>query len=209
MATLNADIPVFEALVRREFLHDLQSHQGEVEPVAVFGLASVPGRILAFHVMTQTGAQFARIPLHALCWKHPAPLRQISDLQLWDCYSEEVSVHRFAWLEGKRCKIIRSQDRGVYLFTVDWWTDTAKIAGDLGHKNAHVVRLDDGNFAALPNNRLVWADPAWVTKPIGKPTYLTNTHDWQVERREMPTEDSNAYFYEPKGNPDAPGKDCG
>ena len=43
MSYLNADIPVFEAYVRNEFLYDMQKGYGEFTPVAVFGVCSRAG----------------------------------------------------------------------------------------------------------------------------------------------------------------------
>ena len=46
---------------------------------------------------------------------------------------------------------------GQYMFTLDWYGhEDAEEAGDGGHKCAHVIALDDGNFAAQPNNRIQW-----------------------------------------------------
>ncbi|MFT3685951.1 MAG: hypothetical protein QM783_13695 [Phycisphaerales bacterium] len=55
------------------------------------------------------------------------------------------------------------------------------------------MALDDGNFAAQPNNRLQWFCPAFVTPFKEKPGYLTNTAVWKVERE---TETTQAFFYE-------------
>lgn len=80
------------------------------------------------------------------------------------------------------------------MFTLDWFgNEDAEEAGDGGHKCAHVVALDDGNFAAQPNNRIQWFCPAFVTPWTDKPDYLTNTSVWKVERE---TETSNGFFYD-------------
>ena len=41
MSFVNADIPVFEAYVRDEFLYDMQKGFGEHTPVAVFGVSII------------------------------------------------------------------------------------------------------------------------------------------------------------------------
>jgi hypothetical protein len=74
--------------------------------------------------------------------------------------------------------------------------EDAEEAGDGGHKCAHIIALDDGNFAAQPNNRIQWFCPAFVTPFKEKPDYMTNTRVWKVERE---TETSQAYFYEAEG----------
>lgn len=202
MSFLNADVPVWECLVRSEFLHDMApDHRGEFERATVFGLSSVQGRALGFHVITETGCQFARLPIHALVWKKSAPCRSLSFLQLWDCFSYEVSVHVFSWLDGCRVKFFGLDKKwhpGQYMFTVDWCgSHESESAGELGHKSAHILKLDDGNFAAQPNNRCRWYEPAFVTKPFPeRPTYKTNSRVWICESRDdSTTEDSDLYFY--------------
>lgn len=95
---LNADVPRWQCLIRREYLYDLQDHHGETEPVVVFGLASRPGYALGFHVMTEAGAVIWRVPISALVHKPDAPVIPLDHLQLWDAFSPEVSVHEFDWL---------------------------------------------------------------------------------------------------------------
>jgi hypothetical protein len=200
---LNADIPPFFCLLRSEFLYDLRSHHGQFTPVWVFGIASVQGRAIGFHCLTEGGAQVARVPIHALCWKRDAPARRLDDLELWDCFSYRVSVHAFDVLKGMRARAIlkdRSIAPGDYLFTVDWFGSPAsEEPGDGGFKNAHVIRLDEGNFAALPNNRILWHEASFITKPLqlgAMPGYLTNTHVWRAEGPgKWRTEDSDAFFY--------------
>jgi hypothetical protein len=59
-----------------------------------------------------------------------------------------------------------------------------------------IIALDNGNFAAQPNNRIQWFCPAFITPFTDKPDYLTNTGIWKVERE---TKTTQAYFYDPVG----------
>src|SRR5271169_5161469 len=80
------------------------------------------------------------------------------------------------------------------MFTIDWCeSEDAEEAGDGGHKCAHLIALDNGNFAAQPNNRIQWFCPAFVTPFQEKPDYVTNTRVWKVERE---TETSDGFFYD-------------
>lgn len=186
MATvLNADVPGghFYAFVRREFLYDLRSHHGEVEPCAVFGVCSVPGRALTFHVLLESGAQFARVPLHGLCSKPDAPAMRLDALQTWDCFGYQLSVHAFAFLRERECRAYLKDGRyewGMYRFTVDWLENGFSDTPDQ-HKCAHVLQLDNGCFAALPNNRILWRDASFTRWADSRPDYLTNTHVWYAE----------------------------
>lgn len=202
MSFLNADIPQFECFVRAEYLYDFEAHHGEFVPVVVFGLASIPGRALGFHVMTDVGAVIWRLPISALCWRQDAPALSVETLELWDCASYDVAVHEFAWLTGSRCMTVLkdgSRHEGECMFTVDWCGSAeAEAAGDIGHKCAHVIRLDNGCFAAQPNNRILWASPAFVAKPFAvRPDYRTSTRIWRAEMlQKWATEDSARMFYD-------------
>lgn len=203
MATLNADVPVFQTLIRTAFLYDQRSDKkGDFVPAIIFGVASVQGRALGFHAMTEDGAQIARLPIHALCWKSDAPEQPLDHLELWDCFSYDLSVHTYRHLSGARCQTVLKDHKkyeGEYMFTVDWYgSEYAENPGEIGHKCAHIIKLDNGNYAAQPNNRILWADPSFIVYPFAaRPDYFVNTHVWKCESTsKWSTEDSNAYFYE-------------
>ncbi|MFO0913141.1 MAG: hypothetical protein U0795_09295 [Pirellulales bacterium] len=197
MATLNIDVPRFYCLLRKEFLYDGTAHQGEFIKVCVFGVASVYGRALGFHVLTENGAVIWRLPIHSLYHREDAAPRPLDWLQFWDCFSYDVTCTAFDRLANCRVRV-RLRDGssvgGQYMFTLDWFgNEDSEEAGDGGHKCAHFMALDDGNFAAQPNNRVQWFCPAFVTPWKETPDYLTNTRVWKVERE---TETSNGYFYD-------------
>lgn len=119
MAFLNADIPHFYALLRREYLYDLRRGHGEFEPCAVFAVCSIPSRALMFHAMTEAGAAIWRLPISAFAWKDDAPVQPLDHLELWDCYDEETEVlARSGW---RRFADVRAEDE---LATVNLSTDT-------------------------------------------------------------------------------------
>ncbi len=197
LPTLNTNIPRFYCLLRKEFLYDQQSHHGEFVKVCAYGAASIYGRALGFHVVTEEGAAINRLPIHALCHKAEAPKVPLDWLQFWDCFSYEVTAIIYDRLADARVRL-RMKDGtfegGQYLFTLDWYGhEDAEEAGDGGNKCAHVIALDNGNFAAQPNNRLQWFCPAFITPFKQKPDYVTNTHVWKVERE---TETTSGYFYD-------------
>ena len=75
---------------------------------------------------------------------------------------------------------------GSYLFTVDWAhpdgnildTDHSEIPHE--HKCAHIIALDDGNYAAQPNNRCIWDLPSFTVKD-NIPDWKVQTNEWNVE----------------------------
>jgi hypothetical protein len=200
LATLNVNIPRFYCFLRKEFLYDGLSRHGEFLNVCVFAVSSVKGHALGFHVLTDNGAVIWRLPIHAFCHKSDAPNVPLDWLQFWDCFSYEISCTTFDRLQDSRIRVQmkdRTWEGGQYLFTLDWFaSEDAEEAGDGGHKCAHVIALDNGNFAAQPNNRIQCLCPAFITPFTEKPDYLTNTRVWKVERE---TETSQGYFYDPVG----------
>lgn len=201
MGFVNEDVPVFEALLRDEYLYDLERGHGAFTRVAVFGVAAVPGRALGFHVMTERGAQIGRVPIHSLCTKPCRPL-DLELVELWDVMSPEVSVHEYGYLRGRLCQTIlpdRSRHPARYLFTVDWiGSSYAEGAGDLGWKCAHVLELDSGPLAAQPNNRILWYDPAFIEAPHADgdpPEYRLHTRTYSAEGRSRWRTEGEGMFY--------------
>jgi len=209
----NLDIPPIEVLIRKPFLHDGDtSKEGFVEADA-FGICAIPKRTLGFHVLTSEGFTYWRLPIHAFCWKEDAPQMEIDDLVLWDCFSPYPDVHRYARLEGMRVFVRtkrKTWEPGEYLFTIDWThpesaiLDTNYSQVPHEHKCHHIIKLDNGNFAAQPNNRLCWHDPSFIIdsykdklergEEFDPPK--VNTRTWRSEQYgKWKTENSNSFLY--------------
>ena len=122
-----------------------------------------------------------------------------------NCFSYYPSVHSFDILAGQAGKYIGKDKKwhpGKYLFTVDFAhpesnildTDHSEIPHE--HKCAHIIALDDGNFAAQPNNRCIWDIPSFTVKD-DIPDSKVQTNEWNVEdSRAWRTEDTDKFFYE-------------
>jgi hypothetical protein len=63
------------------------------------------------------------------------------------------------------------------------------------HKCAHILQLDNGNFAAQPNNRILWNVSSYTTDDSW-PDYKVQTTYWNVENKDLITEDSDKMFYD-------------
>ena len=208
MAYLNANITVIYCQVRREYLYDLKKHHGEVEDCMVFGIASMPGRSLLFHAIMQNGGVYYRLPISAFIQNdfdvEKVPRPRLDELELWNCFSYYPSVICFDALSvaGKYWGKDRKWHTGSYLFTVDWAhpdsnivdTDHSEVPQE--HKCAHIMALDDGNYAAQPNNRILWHIPSFTVR--------NEVHDWKVnhkvwsveDSREWRTADTDKFFYD-------------
>lgn len=194
-----ADIPHFYCLVRNEYLYDLQKGHGEFTSCLVFGVDSVEGHAIGFDILTEWGGMFARLPITSLVWKVDAPEMQLESLELWNNFSYSVEAHEYRALRQLRTSFWSLNGRwydGEYMFTLSWLGSSyAEQPGEGGFKRAHILKLDNGCFAAQPNNRVRWYEPSFITKPFpDHPDFRTNSHVWNAERRYV-TEDSDRYFY--------------
>ena len=200
---MNADLPRhFYAYVRDEFLRGLASGHGRASRCVVFGLASVVGRALGFHVLLANGAQWARVPLHALVADPEAPRLPLSDLCLWDCFGYDLEAHEFAYLRGLDVdvRIGKKWLPGSYVCSLDWKGNGFSESAEQ-HKVMHLIALDNGCYALQPNNRTRWHEASFTTKPFDlekPPKYRVNTFTWSAETRRH-AEDSDAFFYGMEG----------
>ena len=209
MAYLNANIPATYAQVRREYLYDLKSHHGEVEDCIIFGMASITGSAILFHAVMENGAVFYRLPISAFIQRgfdvKKVPRMRLDELELWNSFSYYPAITTYDILSGQSGKYIGKDKiwyHGTYLFTVDWGhpegnivdTDHSEIPHE--HKCAHILALENGNYAAQPNNRLIWSIPSFTVKDE-VPDWKVQTSDWTVENsRRWRTEDSDKFFYD-------------
>ena len=209
MAYLNANIPVMYSQIRREYLYDLKDHHGEVEDCIIFGLASITGRPILFHAVMENGAVFYRLPISAFVQRgfnvKEVPRMRLDELELWNCFSYYPSVTSFDILDGQSGKFFGKDKKthpGKYLFTVDWAHPESNIV-DTGHseiphehKCAHILALENGNYAAQPNNRILWYIPSFTVKDE-VPDWKVQTSEWNVEdSRKWKTEDTDRFFYD-------------
>ena len=132
------------------------------------------------------------------------PGYRLDELELWNCFSYYPAVTSYDILDGQSGKYIGKDKKwhpGAYLFTVDWAhpesnivdTDHSEIPHE--HKCAHIIALDDGNYAAQPNNRIIWSIPSFTVKDE-VPDWKVQTSEWNVEDTgKWKTEDTDKFFY--------------
>lgn len=161
--TFLVDTPYTEAYVRNEFLFNQESGHGSFTPCVIFGFRAEPARVPMFQIMLEHGAQWARIPVHALCSKPCDPL-PLAQSVWWDSYGYHCAVHRFEFLRNHRVSALGRDKElrlGTYLFTIDWIKDGWSEIPDQ-HKQHHCLFLDTGHLVAYPNNKLRWKDDSWI-----------------------------------------------
>jgi hypothetical protein len=211
MSYLNANTPPIYCQIRREYLYDLDpKHNKESEDCVIFGMASIPGKPILFHTLLPNGACYWRLPISAFFQKRfsrtEVPDMQAHELELWNCFSYYPSITCFDYLVGEKCKYFGRDKKlynGKYLFTIDWAHPDSNILDvehseiPQEHKCAHILELANGNFAAQPNNRILWHISSFTTGG-NIPDYTVQTTEWNVENSGFITDDTDKMFYDIK-----------
>lgn len=203
MPYLNHNLPTFTCYLRNEFLFNHEKGHGEFTLCDVHSVASVERRTPLFELFLENGVNWTRRPIHALCWRKDAPKPQLVDCVWWDCFSPYIDVQVRARLSGLRATLIDyngNKNDGLYMFTMDWsWENKSLLNTNFSetpeHKSAHFFKMDNGNFYAYPNNKIIWYDDAWTKNRIAKnPGYKIDMTEYSVENKRM-IETSEEFLY--------------
>ena len=212
MAHIVANLPPVKCFVRKEFLYDFEKGHGELVPCWWVSIKSLRGQAFRIEAyLNEYGALYDKLPIHAFCWKpiegEPYPIDQ---LQLWDSLSYDITVIKKAQLQSMKCKIkMKDGDWafGEYMFTVDSahpdfnTLDTGFSEDVEDHKSYNFVKLDNGQFAAQPNNRMLILEPSSNPKELKMPVFRVATVRWSVETDpKWALGDTNTVMYERKEN---------
>jgi hypothetical protein len=210
MAHIVANLPAVRCFVRKEFLYDFQKGHGELESCWWVSIKSLRGQAFRIEAyLNNYGALYDKLPLHAFCWKpivgEPLPLDY---LQLWDCLSYDITVIKKAQLQSMKCKVKLKSGGwayGEYMFTVDSAhpdfniLDTGFSEDIEDHKSYNFVKLDNGQFATQPNNRILILEPSSNPKELKMPDFRVATKRWSVETDpKWALGDTNTVMYEKK-----------
>lgn len=201
MSYLNHNIPVLRCLIRNEFLFNHEKGFSEFTNCDVHSVASMQGLTPLFEAFLENGVNWTRRPIHAFCWSPNAPKRPLLEHIYWDSFSDYVDVGVRSRLTGLRAELItplKEKLEGEYMFTIDWAFENkggnldVSFAETFEHKCAHIFKMDEGNFFAYPNNRIVWFDKAWTSKRITQnPGYKIDTTIYSVEGSVKEETDNN------------------
>lgn len=196
--TLNASVPQqLYGSVEQDILRGLDGSEG-FENCVIIGVTSIPSRCLHFSILCQSGAQWARIPIHKLRWDTPItiPPHPITDLQCWDSHGWDFSIVQYEYLREMGCEYRTPDKRMIpasYWFTLDH-TDNGFSQYPPEHKCYHLLLLEDGSgqIAAMPNNRILWKDDSFVKRDVEKlATYrVMNAQTWHAESGRLNPQDT-------------------
>lgn len=192
MAFLVHPLPPVPVWIKKEYLYDHQKGHGELTPGIWISIKSIQAKALYFEtLLTDYGALYDKLPLSAFVWKQDYDKdKQLSldTLQLWDCFDYHLTVIQKPLLS--RCEFFgkdKQMHPGEYAFTVDTAhadisiLDTNFSEHDPEHKSFNVIKLDNGQFAAQPNNRVIWRDQSLIPEKLMTPDFKVCSQNYKVE----------------------------
>ena len=190
MAFLVHNLPIVPVFVRKEYLYDLKKGHGELTPGYWISVKSIQNKALYFETfLTEYGALYDKLPLSAFVWKEDyTEDLPLDHLQIWDCFDYNITVIQKPILS--RCKFLAKNKKlysGDYMFTIDTCHPDNNIINtnfsehDPEHKSFNIIRLDHGQFAAQPNNSVLWQDASLIPDKTEMPDFKVCTQNYQVE----------------------------
>ena len=192
MAFLVHNLPLTNLYVKKEYLYDLEKGHGELTPGIWISVKSVMYKALYFEtLLTEYGALFDKLPISAFVWKEDYDKENqlpLDVLQLWDCFDYHVTVIQKPLLS--RCQFFGKDKRmhdGEYIFTIDNAHPDTNVLDmnfsehDPEHKSFNIIQLDNGQFAAQPNNRIIWRDSSLTPEDLKTPDFKVCTQNYAVE----------------------------
>lgn len=193
MSFLVLNLPPIHCYIRKEFLYDFQKGHGEFVPCIWVSLKTMRGQ--AFRIesyLPQYGALYDKLPLHAYVSRTDdlGDFLPLDYLQIWDSFSHHATIIKKSFMGNLSAKFFAKDKKwysGNYLFTVDNAspdpniidTTYSEVAED--HKSFNFIELDNGQYAAQPNNRTLFLDPASNPKELLFPDFKVCTKIYKVE----------------------------
>jgi hypothetical protein len=204
MSKLNSNIPSFKGFIKKSYLTKNELDNDVFINVYCFAIQSVAGVILTFHIMTDEGMVRSRVPISEIYMSAPENDIPAHYKQLWDCFSENVSVIEYDFLAYHRAEIVLRDGKKIwatYMFTIDWFNNPYSDEPS-DYKCGHIFCADDGYLLCQPNNRIFWRDSNWVTKklPENLKQFKVDTELISVENQadRWITEDGDSFYYDIK-----------
>jgi hypothetical protein len=214
MSYLVANLPPIQCYVRKEFLYDFQKGHGEYEPCYWVSVKSIKGKALYIEsYLTNYGACYDKLPISAYVWKtdvNENELLPLDFLEIWDAFSYNITVIKKELLFGMDAKVYMKDKKfynGVYMFTIDsCHSEPNELNTTLSetpneHKSFNIIKLDNGQFAAQPNNRVLFYDQSLTPSGLRIPDFKVSTKEFYCEdSTKWSVGDEDNFFYDIKKN---------
>jgi len=150
------------------------------EPAVWFGLHSIHSRLWGCHVMLECGAFYRDLPPHALAFSpDPTPTWEPAQAQAWECYSHDVEVLAYEYLQDLTARYDGGDETATYLFTACPVGDGFSAAPEQ-RKEMMFMRTAGDRLVIRPTNMVLFAERSF-TEDTGWPTDIrTSTIDWRL-----------------------------
>jgi hypothetical protein len=126
-------------------------------------------------------------------------------LEIWDGFSYNISIIEKSLLKGLQCKVLMKDKKlydGQYMFTIDSCSsEPNELNVSLSetpneHKSFNIIKLDNGQFAAQPNNRVLFYDQSLTPKGVTIPDFKVSTKEFHCEDGlKWSSGESDDFFY--------------
>jgi len=193
MSALLANLPNTKVYVRKEYLMDFKGGHGEFVEGHWVTVKSMPGRAFYFETyLPEYAALYDKLPISAFVSEpnKPDPDLPLQDLQFWNAMDYGVTAIYKQFIGSMDFEILTRSHKvmhGTYLFTLDNYHEsadeidysTSEIPEE--HKSFNVLELDNGQYAAYPNNRMRVYDNSLTPKQPKNPDFKVSTQFYQVE----------------------------
>ena len=186
-------MPSEKVWVRKEYLTDFQSGEGEFVEGVWVSAKSIPGRAFYFETyLPEYAAMYDKLPISAFLSRPetPDPNLDLPNLQFWNCMDYGV-VNICKKFVGSMEWEIRTRHfgsmKGKYVCTLDnYHSDIDKIDYSTSetpeeHKSFNLIELNNGQFALYPNNRCRVYDISLTPQEPKIPDFKVSTRYFQVE----------------------------
>lgn len=199
-----ANIPLIHCYCKAEYLNNFSDKTLPYEECVIHNVKSLPGRALLFEAyFPKYAANYDKLTIDAFTTKkNTTEHLTLPDLQLWDCFSYDIEVIKKSYMEDMVavCYINNNEYTGKYLFTIDHYDASGLSYAEYipEHKSFNIIQLDNGQFAAQPNNRVRFFDLSLTDKNAKVPTHWkARTHHPSVEimNKERIITEKDQYFY--------------
>ena len=206
---LVANLPPTKVYIKKEYLYDHQKGHGEFVEGVWITVKSIQGRALYFETyLPEYGALYDKLPISAFVTSpNIKDSLGLEELELWDAFSYHITVIEKKNL-GERCKYLAPSKKwyyGKYLFTIDsCHADTNILNVSYSevpeeHKSFNILELDNGHYAAQPNNRVLFYDKSLTPAETLQPDFKVSTEYYSDENKTKWTAgDDTDYFYDLK-----------
>jgi hypothetical protein len=177
-------------------LYNFERGHGELEPAVWISLKALRGQVFRIEsLLPGYGALFDKLPIHAYVWHNEPGLYEdgndlpIDVLQLWDAMGYSFTIVEKIGLRNLGVKFLGKDKKwhfGNYLFTVDFCADGMEVDTSFTetaeeHKSFNFIKLDNGQFAAQPNNRCLWYDQSLIPAEVKFPDFQAAKNSWSVD----------------------------